>query len=184
MEFVVKKAILPIIGIALLLSFAPALAYASSPYKAEIVWGNNVQWQMLVPPGQGTDSPKALEPLYIVAPQTSIPQSPADNDHIPGVAHDHVLAPPPQNGGTYNPNWEVYLVLCTEPAIAAGTCTPDFVAFPGPGGPGTGPTLPLAYHVNGQQITSDATIDAAVASGLVVLHDTGTTLLCLVQPLR
>lgn len=178
-----KKAILPIIGIALLFLLTPALAMASSPYTAEKVWGNNVEWQMLAPPGKGTDNPQTLEPLYIVAPQTSTPQSSANNDHIPGVAHDHVLSPPPKNGGSYNPNWEVYVVLCTKPAITAGQCTPDFVTFPGPGGPGTGPTLPLAFQVNGQQITSDATIDSALASGLVVLHDTGISFICIVQPL-
>jgi hypothetical protein len=179
-----KKTAISVIGIALLLAVLPMATVASSPYNAEIVWGNNVEWQMLAPPGPGTSNSWAIEPLYIVAPQTANPQSTADNNHIPGVAHDHVLAPPPGNGGTYNPNWEVYLVLCTPPAIVAGTCNPVFSTFPGPGGPGTGPTLPLAYHVNGQPLTSDAAIDSALASGLVVLHDTGIHFICIVQALK
>ncbi len=171
-------------GMSLLLSLTPLAAFASSPYSAELVWGNNVEWQMYAPPGHGTDNPAALEPLYIVAPQTGTPQSSADNNHIPGVAHDHVLDPPPQNGGSYNPNWEVYVVLCTKPAIEAGTCSPVWSTFPGPEGPGTGPTLPLAYHVNGQPLESDTAVQSALASGLVVLHDTGTSFICLVKPLR
>ncbi len=182
----IRKQAVTLVGIttALLAGIIPTTlnAFATSPFNAEIVWGNNQLWQMVTPPGHG--SAKPAQELYIVAPQTSTPQSPANNDHIPGVAHDHVLAPPPANKGEYNPNWEVYLVLCTQSAISHGTCTPVMSTFPGPGGPGTGPTLPLAYQVNGQPLTSDSAILSAENAGLVTAHDTGIEFLCIVHPLK
>jgi hypothetical protein len=169
----------------LVLSLATTSAFASgsnSKWAAEIVWGDNVQWQMIAPPGHGSANP--AEPLYIVAPQTSTPQSPANNDHLPGVAHDHVVAPPPHNSGDYNANWHVFVVLCTSSGITAGTCSPDWVAFPGPGGPGTGPTLPLAISINGAPLTSDAAIDAGVTGGQATLSDSGIYFICLIVPLH
>jgi hypothetical protein len=155
---------------------------SSSPWAAEKMWGDGTLWQMMAPLGQGSNIP--AEPLYIVAPQTSTPQAPADNDHLPGVAHDHVISVPPGNRGAYNANWNVYVVLCTPDAIMAGTCVPDWETFPGPSGPGTGPTLPLAQSINGQSITSDSVILSGIGSGEVVLHDTGINFVCVVQQIK
>jgi hypothetical protein len=155
---------------------------SSSPWAAEVMWGNGTLWQMMAPPGQGSNNP--AEPLYIVAPQTSTPQAPADNNHLPGVAHDHVISVPPGNRGTYNANWHVYVVLCTSAAITAGTCMPDWETFPGPNGPGTGPTLPLAQSIYGQSITSDSVILSGLSSGAVVLHDAGINFVCVVQQIK
>jgi hypothetical protein len=155
---------------------------AASPWTAEQMWGNGVLWQMKAPPGQGSSNP--AEPLYIVAPQTSTPQAPADNNHLPGVAHDHVISVPPQNKGSYNANWEVYLVLCTPTGIESGACVPDYETFPGPNGPGTGPTLPLAQTVNGQMITSDSVILAGANSGAIKIVDTGIHFICTVQQIK
>lgn len=181
-----KKTIASLSILAILLLTLPATnvlaSGSSSKWAAELVWGNNMEWQMLAPPGHG--SAKPAEPLYIVAPQTSTPQSPTNNDHLPGVAHDHVVSVPPHNSGEYNANWRVFVALCTPTAISAGTCTPDWETFPGPGGPGTGPTLPLAQAVNGGSLTSDAAIDAAVNGGQIALVDAGITFICLIVPLH
>ncbi len=173
------------VAVLLILSIATTGVFASgsnSKWASEIVWGSGVQWQMIAPPGQGSAIP--TEPLYVVAPQTSTPQSPADNNHLPGVAHDHVVAPPPRNSGAYNANWHVYVVLCTQSGISAGACIPDMVTFPGPGGPGTGPTLPLAISINGAALTSDAPIQSGVASGQAMLFDSGINFICLIVPLN
>jgi hypothetical protein len=155
---------------------------SSSPWAAEVMWGDGTSWQMMAVPGAGSNIP--AEPLYIVAPQTSTPQAPADNNHLPGVAHDHVISVPPDNHGTYNANWHVYVVLCTHSAILAGTCVPDWETFPGPAGPGTGPTLPLAQLIGGQSIASDSVILSGLGSSEVVLHDTGINFVCLVQKIK
>jgi hypothetical protein len=174
---------LALLAILLMLGTVHANAnMSSSPWAAEVMWGNGTLWQMMAPPGYGSNNP--AEPLYIVAPQTSTPQAPADNNHLPGVAHDHVISVPPGNRGAYNANWHVYVVLCTPAAIIAGTCVPDWETFPGPGGPGTGPTLPLAQSVNGQSITSDSVILSGIGSGEVVLHDTGINFVCVVQQIK
>ena len=171
-----NKAAITVMGIAaLLLTIAPATTFATSPYVSEIVWGNNISWQMYTPPGHGTGNPSALEPLYIVAPQTGTPQSPSSNDHIPGVAHDHVLAPPPANKGDYNPNWEVYLVGC------ASGCTSVIVDLTSVGGPSS---FPLALSYNGAPLTSDAAIGAGVASHSLFLVDTGIHFICLVKTIK
>lgn len=174
--------------LASLLILVPATAHAdmtSSPWAAEQMWGNNTLWQMMAPPANVANvSSVPPEELYIVAPQTSDPQSPPTNDHIPGVAHDHVITVPPHNHWTFNAIWHVYVVLCTPAAIAASVCTPTFEAFPGPGGPGTGPTLPLAEMVNGQPLESNAAIQSALQTGAVHLIDTGTVFVCPVQQVR
>ncbi len=171
-----KTAVLSLIGIALLLSIAPTAIFATSPWTAEIVWANNMQWQMLAPPGHGTGNSWAVEPLYIVAPQTSTPQSPTDNDHIPGVAHDHVVAPPPKNQGGYDPNWEVLLVGC-----ASSSCTSVIVDLSAVGGPSQ---FPLALSYNGQPLTNDGTIESGIANGALFTVDTGIHFICILVPLN
>jgi hypothetical protein len=167
-----KTLLLSIIAVSLVLSFAPSTVFANSSnskWASEIVWGNNVEWQMVAPPGHGSAVP--AEPLYVVAPQTNNPQSPANNDHLPGVAHDHVLAPPPHNRGGFNANWEVYLVLCVSISCTA-------VNEPGLGG------APLALSYNGAPLTNDAAIQAGVASGALVLLDSGIHFICAVAPIK
>ncbi len=168
-----KIAVLSLIGIALLLSIAPAATFATSPYTSEIVWGNNVEWQMVAPPGLGTSHAATLEPLYVVAPQTSTPQSPADNDHLPGIAHDHVLAPPPANKGGYNPNWEVYIVMCLNHCTGVSLAGTFLSGLPG--------TLVQTY--NGQELTNNAIIQAGIANGDLLAIDSGIHFICIVQPL-
>jgi len=168
-----NKKVLSLIGIATLLALTPAAIVATSPWNAELVWGNDTVWQMVAPPGQGTHSNTPLEPLYIVAPQTATPQSPANNDHLPGVAHDHTLAPAPHNKGDYNPNWEVYVVVCVTGCT--GVVQPAGSALPG---------VNLAQTNNGAQLTNDAAIQAGVASGNLALIDSGIHFICIVQPYR
>lgn len=174
---------LALLAILLMLGAVHASAnMSSSPWAAEGMWGNGTLWQMMAPPGSGSAIP--AEPLYIVAPQTSTPQAPADNNHLPGVAHDHVISVPLGNRGAYNANWHVYVVLCTPAAIIAGACVPDFETFPGPNGPGTGPSLPLAQTINGEMITADSVILSGLSSDVVVLHDTGINFVCVVQQVK
>jgi hypothetical protein len=170
-----KTLLLSIIAVSLVLSFAPSTVFANSSnskWASEIMWGNNVEWQMVAPPGHGSAVP--AEPLYIVAPQTSNPQSPANNDHLPGVAHDHVLAPPPHNKGGFNANWEVYVVLCVSSACTA-VIEPAGSALAG---------APLALTYNGAPLTNDGAIQAGVASGALVLVDSGIHFICAVAPIK
>jgi hypothetical protein len=137
---------------------------------------------MQAPPANlGNVNPHAPDELYIVAPQTSTPQSPVNNDHIPGVAHDHVVSVPAHNSGSYNAIWHVYVVACTP---GNGACSGPTVTFPGPGGPGTGPTLVLAKTVNGNPLQSDAAVNAALASGAAFEIDTGIVFLCTVHAIH
>jgi len=169
-----KKTLLAsIIAISFVLTFAPTTTFANasnSKWASEIMWGNNVEWQMVAPPGHGSAVP--TEPLYIVAPQTSNPQSPADNNHLPGVAHDHVIAPPPHNSGGFNANWEVYVVVCVSSACT-GVTESSSSALPG---------VNLALSYNGAPLTNDGAIQAGVASGALVLVDSGIHFICAVAP--
>ena len=181
-----KHLVIPLVAALVLFAAAPAFAdMTSSPWSAELMWGNNTLWQMMAPPANASNAASiAPEELYIVAPQTAVPQSPPNNDHLPGVAHDHVITVPPHNQWSFNAIWHVYVVLCTPSAIASGACTPTFETFPGSGGPGTGPTLPLAMQVNGQPLESAAAINSALAIGAIHLIDTGVVFVCPVQQVR
>lgn len=173
-----KTAVLSLIGIALLLSIAPATTFATSPWTSELVWGNGTVYQMLAPPGHGSQNTGNLEPLYIVAPQTSTPQSPANNDHLPGVAHDHVLDPQSAGHSNYNPNWEVYLVGC---APESGACTFVMVDLTAVGGPSS---FPLALSFNGHALTSDSAIEAGVAAHALFEVDSGIHFICIVVAVK
>ncbi len=171
--------LLSAIALTLVVAMTPGLVIANasnSKWAAELMWGNNVEWMMIAPPGPGSANP--AEPLYIVAPQTGTPQSPADNDHLPGVAHDHVIAPPARNGGAFNANWEVYLVGCVP---TSGSCTFVIVNLSSVGGPSS---FPLALSYNGNPLTNDGAIQAGAASGALFTVDTGINFICAVAPLK
>ena len=169
---------LAILGTILLLVPATVSAeMSSSPWAAEMMWGNGTLWQMMAPPGGVANASQgAQEPLYIIAPQDlSNPQAPANNDHLPGVAHDHVISVPPGNHGRYSAVWHVYVVGCTSPAVLAGICTSYSETFP------NGHVVPLARLINGGNIESESVIDSALANGYIFLIDTGVVFLCPVQ---
>lgn len=173
------------IAILLLIAIPVSADMSSSPWAAEQMWCNGTLWQMIAPPGNVANAnANAQESLYIVAPQTATPQAPATNDHLPGVAHDHVISCPAQNHGSFGAVWHVYVVLCTPSAISGKTCTPILETFPGPGGPGTGPTLPLAKLVNGLPLESDSAVQNAINGGYAHLVDTGIVFNCPVQRVR
>lgn len=173
-----KKFLLSTIGLLLILCLPALTAAASSSnskWAADLMWGNNTQWQMLAPPANGTaasgHSNNPAEELYFVAPQTSNPQTPADNPKLPGTAFDHVISIPPGNHGTYNANWHVYIVAC-----ASSACTgPDLTLR-------NGTTITFAQSVNQGNLTSDSAIDAGLSSGALSLVDTGVVFVCPVAP--
>ncbi len=87
------------IAILLVLVAIPVSAdMTSGPWAAEQMWCNGTLWQMIAPPADVANAnTHAQEALYVVAPQTSTPQASAANDHLPGVAHDHVISCPDGN---------------------------------------------------------------------------------------
>ncbi len=163
-----------------ILLFVPATVSAdmsNSPWAAEQMWGNGTLWQMMAPPANvGNAASQSQEPLYIIAPQDlGNPQAPASNDHLPGVAHDHVISVPPNNHGTYSAVRHVYVVGCKPTAITSGNCTPYPETFP------NGHVVPLARFIDGSNIKSDSVINSALANGYIFLIDTGVVFLCPVQ---
>lgn len=173
-----KKLLVSTIGLLLILclpSLTVAASSSNSKWAADLMWGNNTLWQMLAPPGQGTAasgrSNNPAENLYFVAPQTATPQTPANNNKLPGIAFDHVISIPPHNQGAYNGNWHVYIVAC-----ASSACTGPIVTLP------NGHTITFAQSVNGVHIESDAVINAGLSSGALHLLDTGVVFVCPVSP--
>ena len=126
----------------------------------ELVWSDGVQYRMTFP-NQTLDgaTPKALDPFYVLAPQTSAPQGYPPNT----FAHDHVVrALPAGNHGTYSVQLQGFFVVCSGEGIVSGACVPAWTSVGGP------EQLPLATTVNGQSLTSTEAIESAADAGLVV----------------
>jgi hypothetical protein len=131
----------------------------------ELVWADGVQLRMTFP-NQGFDgaTPKALDPFYVLAPQTSAPQGYPPNT----FPHDHVVrATPAGNHGNYSVQLQGFFVVCSGEGIVSGACVPSWTSVGGPD------ALPLATTVNGQPLTSSETIESAAEAGHVVLFNLG-----------
>jgi hypothetical protein len=111
------------------------------------------------------------QPFYVVAPQTDTPQG-----DVPAFVHDHTIAAAPGSGG-FTPFMHGYYVICSQDGISTGAC--DYSLRTIPGG-----SIPLALTVNGQPLTSAATIEAGIDAGLLVAIDTGAVFIGTVSPAR
>ena len=131
----------------------------------ELVWADGNQHRMTFS-NQGFDgaTPQPLDPFYVLAPQTDVPQGAPPNT----FPHDHVVrGVPAGNHGDYSVKLQGYFVLCTGPGINSGACVPTFTSVGGPD------PLPLATTVNGRHLTSAEAIESAAATGLVALINLG-----------
>lgn len=111
-------------------------------------------------------TPKALDPFYVLAPQTDAPQGmpPAT------FGHDHVVrAAPTGNHGTYSTRLQGYFVFCSGAGLVSGACTATWTSLGGPD------AVPFATTVDGHALTSAGAIEAAAESGLVALVNLGPT---------
>jgi len=131
----------------------------------ENVWANGAQVSMTFSNQTFRGAmPKDLDPFYVLAPQTDIPQG-----NVPAFLHDHVVrSVPSQNHGSYSVQLQGYFVLCTGQGIVSGDCVPLWTS------PGGDP-IPFAGHVNGQPLTSSEAIESAAAAGHVALINLGPT---------
>ena len=117
---------------------------------------------------QGFDgaTPKQLDPFYVLAPQTDVPQGAPPNT----FPHDHVVRNVPAgNHGDYSVKLQGFFVLCSGLGITSGACVPSFTSVGGPD------PLPLATTVNGHALRSSDAIEAAADSGLVARSTSGPT---------
>jgi len=131
----------------------------------ELVWADGVQQRMTFS-NQGFDgaTPKPLDPFYVLAPQTDMPQGAPPNT----FPHDHVVrSVPAGNHGAYSVKLQGFFVLCSGVGITSGACVPSFTSVGGPD------PLPFAATVNGQALTSSDAIGAAADAGLVALVNLG-----------
>jgi hypothetical protein len=116
--------------------------------------------------------PKAkTQPFYVVAPQTDTPQG-----DVPGFVHDHTIAAAPGSPG-WTPLLHGYYVICSQEGISSGACEYSLRTIPGG-------SIPLALSVNGQPLTTAATIEAGIDAGLLVAVDTGAVLIGTVNATR
>ena len=131
----------------------------------ENVWANGTEYRMtFANTSFDGATPKALDPFYLVAPQTDSPQG-----YPPRTfPHDHVVrATPAANQGSYSVKLQGYFVLCSGEGIVTGACVPSWT-------PGLGPDpVPFAGTVNGLPLRSTAAIESAADAGLVVLMNLG-----------
>jgi hypothetical protein len=128
----------------------------------ELVWADGIQYRMTFS-NQSFDgaTPKALDPFYVLAPQTDAPQGYPPNT----FPHDHVVrAIPAGNHGTYSTKLQGYFVVCSEQGIVSGACVPS-----------SSPVGPLVQTVNGHNLTSTEAIESAADAGLVALINLGPT---------
>jgi hypothetical protein len=131
----------------------------------ELVWADGTQVRMTFS-NQGFDgaTPKALDPFYVLAPQTDKPQGAPPNT----FAHDHVVrAVPHQNHGQYSVQLQGFFVLCSGQGIASGACVPSWTTGAGPD------PLPFATTVNGHPLTSTEAIESAAFAGNLALINLG-----------
>lgn len=131
----------------------------------EDVWAGGVQHRMVFSNTSfGGATPKALDPFYVVAPQTGAPQGAPPNT----FPHDHVVRDiPAGNHGDYSVRLQGFFVLCSGEGIVSGACVPSWTSIGGPS------PLPFATTVNSHSLTSANAIEAAAADGFVALVDLG-----------
>ena len=140
----------------------------------ELVWVNGVEVRMTFPQA-GNPLPTIpnakVQNFYTIAAQTDTPQG-----FVPPI-HDHTIQAAPGDPG-WTPFMHGYFVICSAEGLTSGDCVATFTQFPGDG------TLPLAQSVNGEPLTSAATIEAGIDAGLLVAVDTGAVLIGTVSPAR
>ena len=88
----------------------------------EVVWADGAQVRMTFSNTRFTGAtPKALDPFYVLAPQTDTPQGAPPNT----FPHDHVVrGVPSQNHGQYSVQLQGFFVLCSGQGIVSGACVP------------------------------------------------------------
>jgi hypothetical protein len=131
----------------------------------EDVWADGAQVRMTFSNTRFTGTtPKALDPFYVLAPQTDKPQGAPPNT----FPHDHVVrSVPHQNHGEYSVRMQGFFVLCSGQGIVSGACVPAWTSIGGPD------PLPFATTVNGQALTSTEAIEAAADAGNLALINLG-----------
>ena len=170
------------IAISLFVSAAPAAQAApvncvSQTHQGachEFVWVDGVEVRMTFPQAGHPISPipnATMQNFYVIAPQTPTPQG-----DIPPI-HDHTIQAAPGDPG-WTPFMHGYFVICSAEGLTSRDCVATFTQFPGAG------TLPLAKSVNGEPLTSAATIEAGIDAGLLVAVDTGAVFIGTVSPAR
>jgi hypothetical protein len=131
----------------------------------ELVWANGVQHRMTFSNTSFKGAtPKALDPFYVIAPQTDEPQGAPPNT----FPHDHVVRDvPAQDHGTYSVQLQGFFVLCSGVGIVSGACVPSWTSIGAPD------PLPFATTVDGRPLTSADAIESAAAGGVVALINLG-----------
>jgi hypothetical protein len=131
----------------------------------ELVWAQGTQHRMtFANQGFTGATPNALDPFYVLAPQTAVPQGAPPNT----FPHDHVVRDvPAQNHGDYSTKLQTYFVLCSGLGIVSGACVQSWTSLGGPD------PLPFAASVNGASLTSAGAIESAANAGLVALVNLG-----------
>ncbi len=170
------KAALRAAAVLAALAFVALCLGTAIPARADVTtdqaWGDGQVWLMI----HGPSNPSAAvshRDLYVVAPQTSVPQGSALEPI--GVVHDHVLSVPAHAQGQYTAIWDVVIVFCnphSSACVLGSASCPPFAHG-----------LCLAKTVNGESLTSDSAIDAAAAAGAVILVEPGDSFVCPVVPL-
>ena len=159
--------------IVLPLVVAPAFAGLGPP-AAELSWGNDQLYQTTVARYFNSGSANARVPYYGISPVD--PAHPLDPGGGGVCAHDHVVAVPQGNHGTFSANFEFFLVVPDDKALASGRVDSlpcDLAAF--------GVTIPLASAADLdndsttqlQPLTSVEKVQTAASEGLVTLMDIG-----------
>jgi hypothetical protein len=107
--------------------------------------------------------PRGLDPFYVVAAQTDMPQGAPPNT----FAHDHVVrAVPHQNHGQLSVRLQGFFVLCSGQGIVSGACVPTWTSL-------GGDPMPLATTVAGEPLTSTEAIESAANAGDLALINLG-----------
>lgn len=169
------KATAGVAAIGLALALVALCLAAAVPARADpttdAAWGDGQVWLMIHGPSNPSNGISHRD-LYIVAPQTDIPQGSAQEPI--GVVHDHVLSIPSDGHGQYTAIWDVVIVFCNPHSTA---CTAGSASCPT-----FAHGLCLAQTVTGQPLTSDAAVDDAAGSGAVILVEPGVSFVCPVVP--
>src|SRR6185295_2169412 len=131
----------------------------------EKVWSGGVEYRMTFSNVKFSgNTPTALDPFYVLAPQRAEAQG-----YSPTFLHDHVSrVAPKDNGGTFSTKLQGYFVLCSGQGLTSGSCVPFWTAP-------AGDPLPFAKTVDGHDLTSTHAIESAAAAGDVVLVNLGPT---------
>ncbi|MFQ6012987.1 MAG: hypothetical protein ACE5LS_05030 [Thermoplasmata archaeon] len=148
--------------------------------EIEVTWGDHDEWELLAPKFPVKAVHASHAPLYVIGAVTAAtPQSMGHDSDI--GPHDHVVAVPPRNRGSYSAIWHVFVVVLGPGAIPGVNVNFRLVdTFLGP--------APLVFEADLgaglHPLKTAGEVESAEGLGLVTFVDIGIVFVCPIRPMK